>query len=295
MSEFSDSYHLLTSDISEVKQLIQQSGYYGMVIPVSSGNCIPFLVEDNSGGPIDEIIDRNTHQLIHYSFYEDWGCRIKVFQASREIATLTYEKKITIPPNKLEIAINTLLSQELIDQEVATQLETLAANFETYEVGPQVAEIFGLQKVDWLSCQDLTHQSQEELEERFPGAEFINLAEQGKIHQSLPPCQPNQWCSEVGQPAFMYLPVPEIKLTAEHEFMRQRHLRYWTEFRDFDDNTGEGYWMLERYQEVLPRQYQYLPNRLMNLYDPASMAKTIEAIIGLAGSGVDWEPYLRDF
>lgn len=296
MSEFSDSYHLLTSNTKDVKRLIRQSGRYGMVIPCT-GKYIPFLVEgpEEAGGPIDKLIEHNTQLLIHYAFAEEHGCWIKVFDRDTELACLCYEEGDSRLSQKLAAATDTLLSRAVIDDPTASRLQDLAIDLVIAEIGPKVAGVLGLQYVSWVSCADLTYQSQKELQKRFPNAEFVNVAKRGKIETPAPPA-PNEWCSEPGQPSFMYLPVPSVPLTAEQEAMVNRHFRYWTEIGDYDNETQQGFWMYERYREALPSRYRYLANRVMNLHEqPTKLLETFRAIIGLAGSNVKWEEVLRGF
>lgn len=297
MSEFSDSYHLLASNTKDVKRLIRQSGRYGMVIPCT-GKYIPFLVEgpEEAGGPIDRLVQHNTQLLIHYAFAEDHGCWIKVFDQDTELACLCYEAGDSRLSQKLAATTDTLLSRAVIDNLTASRLQDLGSNLgfaEIAEIGPQVAEVLGLQHVSWLSCAALTYRSQKDLQKRFPNAEFVNVAKRGKIETPAPPA-PNEWCSEPGQPSFMYLPVPSVPLTAEQEAMVNRHFRYWTEFGDYDDEAQQGFWMYERYRETLPLRYQYLADRVMNLHgQPTKLLETLRAIIGLAGSEAEWEEVLR--
>jgi hypothetical protein len=185
---------------------------------------------------------------------------------------------------KLAAAIDTLLSRAVIDDPTASSLQNLAIDLVIAEIGPKVAGVLGLQHVSWLSCAALTYRSQKELKQRFPGAEFVNVAKRGKIETPAPPT-PNEWCSEPGQPSFMYLPVPSVQLAAEQEAMVNRHFRYWTEFGDYDDEAQQGFWMYERYREALPSRYRYLADRVINLHrQPTKLLETLRAITGLGGS-----------
>jgi hypothetical protein len=296
MSEFSDSYHLLTSNIKDVKRLIRQSGRYGMVIPCA-GKYIPFVVEgpESAGGPIDRLVQHNTQLLIHYAFAEDHGCWVKVFDREIELAFLCYEAGDSRLSKKLAAAIDTLLSRAVIDKPTASSLQDRATDLVVNEIGSFVAGDLGLQHVSWLSCADLTYQSQKKLLKRFPGAEFVNVSKRGRIETSTL-CLPNEWCSEPEQPSFMYLTVPSVRLTVEQEAMVNRHFRYWTEFGDYDDEAQQGFWMYKRYRDALPSRYRYLADRLMNLHrQPAKLLETLRAIIGLAGPDAESEEYLRGF
>ncbi|MEH2064667.1 MAG: hypothetical protein V7K50_20815 [Nostoc sp.] len=296
MSELSDSYHLLASNIKDVKFLIRQSERYGMVIP-SSGKYIPFIVEGlkEAGSPIVQLVQNNTQLLIHYAFSEDYGCWVKFFDRDKELACLCYQAGDNQLFKKLAAPLDNLLSRAIINQSTASSLQDLATDLVVEEIGSKIAGVLGLQHVSWLSCADLTYQSKKELQKRFSGAEFVNVSKRGQIEIPAQ-CIPNEWCSEPDQPSFMYLPVPSVLLTVEQEAMVNRHFQYWTKFGDYDNETQQGFWMYEHYRESLPSRYRYLSNRLMNLYrQPTKLLETLRAIIKLVGTDVNWEEYLRGF
>jgi hypothetical protein len=293
MSEFSDSYHVLAHDTRDVARLIRRSGRYGMILP-ALGRYIPFVVEglDEVGGPMDAIVDHNEGILIHYSFSDEDGCWTRVFEGATELADLPF---VTALAGQADLRANlheqprarglaVLLDRGIIDPDIAARLEAAAQQTDPREVGPQVATALGLEHVAWLSCADLTYQSERALREVHPGAQFVNVAQRGKAPAGRTFEQ------------LMALPVPQVSLDAGQQHMAQRHYRYWTEFGDFDNESSEGYWMYELYKSALPTRYRYLPDRLMNLRDggPDTLAR-IQAIIGLAGPGVDWELYLRGY
>ncbi|MEH2056491.1 MAG: hypothetical protein V7K97_10115 [Nostoc sp.] len=297
MSEFSDSYHLLASNIKDVKFLIQQSNRYGMVIS-SSGKYIPFIVEglEEAGGPIDQLIQHNTQLLIHYAFAAEHGCWVKFFDKDIELACLSYQPEDNQLFKKLAAPLDNLLSRAIINESTASSLQNLATDLVVEEIGSKIAGVLGLQHVSWLSCTDLTYQSKKDLQKRFPDSEFVNVSKRGQIEIPAQ-CIPNEWCSEPDQPSFMYLPVPSVLLTVEQEAMVNRHFQYWTQFGDYDNETQQGFWMYELYRMYLPSRYRYLCNRLMNLLytQPTKLLETLRAIIQLVGTDVNWEEYLRGF
>ncbi|MEH2325429.1 MAG: hypothetical protein V7K32_18105 [Nostoc sp.] len=297
MSEFSDSYHLLASNIKDAKSLIRQSERYGMVIP-SSGKYIPFIVEGlkEAGGPIDQLVQHNTQLLIHYAYAGDYGCWVKFFDKDIELACLCYQAGDNLLFKKLAVPLNNLVSRAIINESTASSLQDLATDLVVKEIGSKIAGVLGLQHVSWLSCTDLTYQSKKELQKKFSGAEFVNVSKQGQI-EAPAQCIPNEWCSEPDQPSFMYLPVPSVLLTVEQEAMVNRHFQYWTKFGDYDNETQQGFWMYELYRMYLPSRYRYLCNRLMNLLytQPTKLLETLRAIIKLIDTDLNWEEYLRGF
>jgi hypothetical protein len=254
---------------------------------------VPFLVEDEGAGPLDSVVEHNTHVLLHYAFSDDHGCRINVFDGPTEVAQLTFIEESKLSPDPRARAIHAadqasaraaLHVQGIIDQNTLAQLEEVARTVVCTNIGPQVATALGLLHVAWLSGTTLSHAKEEDLQARFPGAYFVNRDLRGKA--------PAPRSFE----ELMALPVPNIGLSETQDEMVQRHYRYWTEFGDFDDERSQGFWMYERYESLLPKSYRYLPDQLMNLRDggPDTLAR-IRAIIGLTGPEIDWEPYLLGY
>jgi len=296
MSEFSDSYHMLTADRRDVSRLIRRSGRYGMILPPSapSARFIAFVMEglDEVGGPIDAIVAHNEKILVHYSFTDEAGCWLRVFDGVDEVADLPFEASLAGRDEPLAVlreetracGLVALLDRGVIDQETATRLRAAAQQTDPRAVGPQVATAFGLERVAWLSCADLTYQSEQTLREAHPGARFINVRQRGKASAGRSFAQ------------LMALPVPEVSLDADLERMAQRHLSYWLEGGDTDNAVMPGYPMYELYGAVLPTRYRYLRDQLMNYLDaPDSLRRVLRAIVGLVGSDADWKPFLRGY
>jgi hypothetical protein len=296
MSEFSDSYHLLTADSQDVARLIRRSGRYGMILPPSapSARFIAFIVEglDEAGGPSGAVVEHNENILIHYAFTDDAGCWLRVFDGAGEVGDLAFEAAFAGRDGPLAAlreetrarGLAALLDRGIIDPETAARLRAAARQTDSHAIGPQVAAALGLEHVAWLSCADLTYQSEQALREAHPGARFINVRQRGKASAGRSFEQ------------LMALPIPEVSLDANQERLAQRHLSYWLEGADADNAVMPGYPMYELYGTVLPTRYRYLRDQLMNYFNtPDSMRKVLRAIVGLVGSGADWEPFLRGY
>ncbi len=151
MSEFNDSYHVLTADSRDVARLIRRSGRYGMILSpsASSTRFIAFVVEglDEAGGPSDAIVDHNEKILVHYSFSDEAGCWLRVFDGGDEIADLPFETSLTGRDEPLAALRETtrthslavLLNRGVIDQETAVHLKVAARQTDPRTVGLQVA------------------------------------------------------------------------------------------------------------------------------------------------------------
>jgi len=296
MSEFSDSYHMLTADSREVARLIRRSGRYGMVLPLSapSARFIAFVVEglDEVGGPIDAITDHNEKILVHYSFADEAGCRLHVFDGADEVADLAFEADLAGRDTPLGAlreetrarGLAALLDRGVIDERIAARLRAAAQQMDSSVVGPQVATALGLEHVEWLSCANLTYRSEQDLREAHLGARFVNVGQRGKAPAGQSFAQ------------LMALPVPEAPLDADLERLAQRHLSYWLEGGDADNDVMPGYPLYELYGAVLPTRCRYLRDQMMNYLDaPDSLHRVLRAIVGLVGPDAGWEPFLRGY
>jgi hypothetical protein len=294
MSEFSDSYHLLNSDVGRAVRLVRATGRYAVVIPPAKRH-VPFFVEgiDEAGGPMDSVLAHNPGVLLHYSFSDDHGCWIRVYECSEALATLSFVEPGNLRPDNHPIALNgdnmaqalaTLQMHGVLDTGLGSRLNEIARTVSLSAVGPLVAQVLDLEHVRWAGCADLTHKSQRELRERWPEARFVNVKQRGKAKGTM------------SLDELMALPIPVVSLDPAPERMVERHFAYWTEFGDFDETTQLGYWMYEHYNSLLPSRYRYLTIQLMNcLYrDKDRVRRVLRAILGLCGSQ-DWERLLRGF
>ena len=288
MSEFSDSYHLLTSIPQDVDQLIRRVRRFGFVMPTQN-RFIPFLIEGlgDVGGPADAVIECNESFLLHYAYAEDSGCCIRIFDNTIEVATLNFpsdQMEVPHPAQQAHLpSLEALRDRGIINSSTHAALQRLTLSPLEDELGSKVASAFGLERVQWLSCADLTYQTDKALRARFAGSHFVNKAQKGKA---------------VGRTfeELMALQLPVVLLDQGQEAMALRHYRYWTEFGDYEEDLQEGFWMYNFYKSLLPTRYRYLPDQLMNLTEGGSRTlATIRAIMGLAGSNVDWAPLLRDY
>ncbi|WP_138495020.1 hypothetical protein [Paenibacillus pinistramenti] len=78
MSEFSQSYHLKSSDSAAAVQLLEQAGKGGIVFPARSG-WVTFVVEDAEFIADEAIVSLNPGLLVYYFYAEDHGWGAQVF------------------------------------------------------------------------------------------------------------------------------------------------------------------------------------------------------------------------
>jgi hypothetical protein len=82
MSEFSESYHLFTSEQSEAVKPIKSSGLRGFVLAPENG-WTSFVVDEGKFEPDSRITDNNHLCLLHYVNAEDHGWSFELFEGSR--------------------------------------------------------------------------------------------------------------------------------------------------------------------------------------------------------------------
>lgn len=307
MSEFSDSYHLHTGDPTEVVALLRRARRYGAVLPTSTP-FVPFLVDGASeaGGVAEDVVTHNTGVLVHYSYAEDHGLEIGVFEKSSCIATISIQcqrspKDDTPRPKAIAAA---LVRSGIVGRKRVPRIERILARARNdsgatplEKIRDELVGILGLSNVEWLSCADLTRSSETELLDRFPDATFVLKSRRGKAdkERSQSP-KPNRWCPRPGMPAFMYLAVPKGRVD---EAMLARHLEHWEKTGDWDGASQSGFWLYTAYTRALPARMRFLANRIMNLWlafgDAGywrEMERTLRGILAIAPRDFDWEPYL---
>ena len=84
MSEFSESYHLFTSNQEEAVNLIRACGLRGFALIPENG-WVSFVVEDGRFEPDPRVTDQNHICLLHYVNAEDHGWSFELFDGSRSV------------------------------------------------------------------------------------------------------------------------------------------------------------------------------------------------------------------
>jgi hypothetical protein len=160
MSEFSESYHLQTSNIQDGIDLLKRASLKGFVYPASN-NWVTLLPEGSSFQPNNKLIQANQGLLLHYINAEDHGWAFNIYEGIIQTShyECTWEEDITIDqqdlnPEKVQsiISSNQQLQQpittiELIDLLTPEDLEQL---FETTPA-EQFAQLVGLENYEWVS------------------------------------------------------------------------------------------------------------------------------------------------
>lgn len=301
MSEFSDCYYLFDASTQEAISLVRKVRRYGIVLP-SVACYTPFLVDGawDAGRLVDAVVENNVGTLLHYSFAEDHGLWLAVYESSNESFVIDIQRRgqseNDLNTISCEIERLKILSRDRV-AELHTILESVAtrSDVELRQVRTRLSEVLNIVFLEWTGCADLSVQSQKELSRRFPEAAFVLQSQRGKADKAIEPI-PNEWCPQPGLPAFMYLPVPEGQIDQQ---IFERHVKHWIETQDWDDDRQAGFWLYTAYRQTLPNRMRYLADRIMNLelafgkekYE-AELSRTIRGILAVTSPTFDWEPYL---
>jgi hypothetical protein len=159
MSEFSESYHLQSTDIEEGKRLLKRSKLDGYVFPTKQG-WVTFVAEPNEFQPQERLIQANEGLLLYYAYGEDHGWYLYIYRNSNLISRYwcAWEDDITVSDEELDRKI----LYELIEQNTQTkppvdhnEIEKILhpRGFEDLTNPPayRLADLIGLPHYRWLS------------------------------------------------------------------------------------------------------------------------------------------------
>lgn len=301
MSEFSDAYYLLDADPKAVTALLRKVRRFAVVFPADR-RWTPVLLEgpEEAGGVVDAFADAATGRWMHYAFAEDHGLWLRVFEGREERLELALQRR---GPSEVDVdaaagaleSLGILAGGEVaaFREAVAPALEATALDLEATRGA--VGAALGVTLLDRRSCADLTYQTLKALAARDPEATLVLKSRRWKCGEATPPPEPNEACPVPGLPAFMYRPVPDGDADPETV---ARHVRHFVETGDFDNDAQEGFWMYTAYRRALPTRYRYLAERAHNLAPmvfpdwESRLSDTVRAILAVADSAFDFEPYL---
>jgi hypothetical protein len=82
MSEFSESYHLRTTQKDDAVTLLRRAGIRGFVFPPANG-WVTFLAEDEESKAEEHLRNANLGLLLHFDACEDHGWGFAIFNATQ--------------------------------------------------------------------------------------------------------------------------------------------------------------------------------------------------------------------
>ena len=106
MSEFSESYHLLTEDQHAGVALLERAGRAGWVFPPANGWCTVVVDGEFTGMPAGAVIAANEGVLLQYVNAEDHGWGFTVWNETAEISAygIGWTEEIQADTSQLDLA-----------------------------------------------------------------------------------------------------------------------------------------------------------------------------------------------
>jgi hypothetical protein len=168
VSEFSQSYHLVSDSTDKGVELLTRAGLRGWVFEPGNGWVTLLIRPDEYGQPNRTLVGANTGTLLYYLNAEDHGWTFSVYQGTEvtcaygcswegsiEVEESTLDMKVLegiIAPNLPDQAHEAVVALDrLLHPESFEHLTAYFAHTEGNNPGHGFAEIMGLQHFHWLS------------------------------------------------------------------------------------------------------------------------------------------------
>ncbi|MBW4421424.1 MAG: hypothetical protein KME13_19710 [Myxacorys californica WJT36-NPBG1] len=164
MSEFSESYHLREASQEDAVQLLQRAGLNGIVFP-SNNQWTSFVPTGQDWEGLPAIIQANLGLLLHYSYGEDHGWVIEVYEGAERQMVFQHwwddsldeefdDLSASRPPNNPDL---NLLTQWIPQspENVEALRECLITDGE--DRAYRFAHLIGLEYFKWLSPNSWSH------------------------------------------------------------------------------------------------------------------------------------------
>ncbi|KGE16808.1 hypothetical protein [Paenibacillus wynnii] len=160
MSEFSESYHLLSNNQQEGVSLLQNAGIGGFVFP-ETNNWVTLLPEGDIFELNNELISHNPGVLLHYIYAEDHGWSLSVFEGTNQTFHYECTWEEEVENNYQEINKSKII--EIMNRNPSKEKDITAFEIskyfkirdqeELFELIPayRVAELIGLSNFEWIS------------------------------------------------------------------------------------------------------------------------------------------------
>ena len=156
MSEFSESYHLFTSDQTAAVKLIKASGLHGFALASENG-WVSFVVSEGVFEPDARVTKNNLLCLLHFVNAEDHGWNFEVFDGPRSVCRFRcdWENDVQSEVSNFNPSeISRLLGDEIAKRVAAITPQftpkTLDELFE-HETAYDFARALGLPHFEWFS------------------------------------------------------------------------------------------------------------------------------------------------
>ncbi len=175
MSEFSESYHLRTTDKNEGKQLVEELGVSGIVFAETNG-WVTVLLEGELNAHIRNVASNFDGVVLHYMYAADHAWMTNLFSKGNPISSFVcaWDPELHIEDEALDVdALSTLLLNAE-DEEKLEALFSLADLDEIFEINPaySFAALLGIEHYQWLAGHDIASHGSEIIDNAV-GAELI--------------------------------------------------------------------------------------------------------------------------
>lgn len=158
MSEFSDSYHLLTNDPQSGQALLQRAGLEGFVFAPTNG-WVTLVADGIVFRPNQELIQANEGILLHLVSAEDYGWYFSVYQGIKLVSHFEcyWEEDLYVHDQELDLP----LLKELIRTKIKPTTEGWMEELDQllyprefdYAHNPATTftNLLGVQNIDWVA------------------------------------------------------------------------------------------------------------------------------------------------
>jgi hypothetical protein len=169
VSEFSQSYHLVTNDQEVVAQLLKSIPLRGFVFPPAN-KWVTFVPEDKQPGELeldDRVVAANSGTLLHFIHAEDHGWEFQIFERNRRLCSYRceWEWDLEIKDEDVDLDLLRRLSREHGQGTSKEQFEawlhprdidSLIDDYPEERPAELVAASLGLEHLSWISWHYMT-------------------------------------------------------------------------------------------------------------------------------------------
>lgn len=168
MSEFSESFHLMTLEQSKAVTFVRNAEMSGYVYSEKNG-WVTFVVEDRGKNVDEKLSELNPGILIYYVYLEDHMWILKIY--NKDELVFDYEadwagESLVIKKRLFDLEIlHELIMQQGNSTEDIEQIFDFKSNEINYENPPPylIAKRLGLENFEWISSDTLSSLDEKEL------------------------------------------------------------------------------------------------------------------------------------
>jgi hypothetical protein len=283
MSEFGNSFHLAGINRTEAQRITRLLKAPSVLFVSPKGSDVHSLI---TLATPEQIFKYYFETFINYTYGEDQGLQIEIYAFTEKIllANIIWEGTKT-ECNISIVEKDRLLKCGLFNNKKSLDVFLEKLNQTTAKNIFEIAATLGLPHYRHVQHEELRHLSVEQLKKNYPRATIHGF---DKMEKFLPQSLSNEWCALEGQPHYMYLPVPVVKLNEKTQQLFKKHKQYWLWWdKNVNDmlTLQEQFKVLEFYRRKLPKEWEHLDDRFFAINNDSQWKdarwKTLAAIISL--------------